>query len=250
MRGVAVNRSPVSGGVLGVVPGLVQVAGVHDFAEADLLARLGVDAIGLPLRLDVNAEDLSEAEAASLVAELKTRRPKVAAVLITYETDPSPLLALLDRIKPDWLQIHAECDPALFQTVRDARPALGLIKSLVVDAAPAVLAERIARFEPHVDAFIVDAHNPHTGARGATGLTVDWALCRDLFADRTKPVILAGGLAPDNVERAVLAAKPDAVDAHTRLEDARGQKDPVLVADFVRRARKALSALEKSAGIG
>jgi len=94
---------------------------------------------------------------------------------------------------------------------------------------------------PHSDALLTDSLDPATGATGATGRTHDWEASRRLALASPRPLIMAGGLTPDNVAAAVAAVRPAGVDAHTGLEDAAGRKDPALVADFVGAARAALS---------
>jgi phosphoribosylanthranilate isomerase len=88
-----------------------------------------------------------------------------------------------------------------------------------------------------VDAFITDTFDPATGASGATGKTHDWQISRRLVEISPQPVILAGGLTPDNVREAILAVQPAGVDCHTGVEDASGRKDADKVRRFVAEAR-------------
>lgn len=87
-------------------------------------------------------------------------------------------------------------------------------------------------------AIVLDKHK--AGMYGGTGETLDWYWAADFVARCPLPVILAGGLGPDNVARAVETVRPAGVDASSRLETAPGRKDPVLVAEFVRVAQEAL----------
>jgi phosphoribosylanthranilate isomerase len=66
-------------------------------------------------------------------------------------------------------------------------------------------------------------------------------------ARRVVPLLLAGGLDPDNVARAIGEANPDGVDASSRLETAPGVKHPGLVAEFVRCARDARTRIAGAA---
>src|SRR4051794_24114883 len=76
-------------------PGLVQVAGVIDRAEAVLLQECGVRYLGFPLRLPVNREDLTEAEAAAII---RTLAPPARAVLITYLSDADEIHRFCDAL--------------------------------------------------------------------------------------------------------------------------------------------------------
>jgi phosphoribosylanthranilate isomerase len=81
----------------------------------------------------------------------------------------------------------------------------------------------------HTDFHLLDAHLP--GLRGGTGETFDWELVR---ARRSKvPLVLSGGLTPDNVAEAILATRPFAVDTASGTEASPGIKDPAKIAAFV-----------------
>lgn len=218
--------------------GAVQIAGVHDLEEAELLLACGVDFLGLPLRLPDGREDLSEAAAVDLFAALAGRMQRV---LITYQTEARDIATFADLLGCEWVQLHGPAAPAAAAQLRALRPSLGLIKALVVGADD--VDETLDAWTPHVDAFITDTFDPATGRRGATGLRHDWAASRAVVERSEVPVILAGGLDADNVAAAVAAVGPAAVDAHTRVEGADGRKDAQQVRRFVEAAREAFARL-------
>ena len=218
--------------------GAVQIAGVHDLAEAERLLDCGVDFLGLPLRLPDGREDLSEAAASELFAALEGR---IERVLITYQTGARDIAAFADRLGCEWVQLHGAVSADATAELRELRPALGLIKALVVGADD--VDASLAAFSPHVDAFITDTFDPATGRRGATGLRHDWAASRAVAERSEVPVILAGGLDADNVAAAIAEVRPAAVDAHTRVEGADGRKDAERVRAFVEAAREAFARL-------
>jgi phosphoribosylanthranilate isomerase len=227
-------------------PGLVQVAGIRDEDEARLCLDAGVDLLGFPFRLPVHREDLAEAEAAALIAALGIGS---RSVLITYLETARELVELADLLGTGWVQIHGRIVPSELRLLREARPGLGIIRSLVLRSADLEqpMAELVA-CSPWVDAFLTDSHDPASGADGATGRVHDWSLSRRLGQASTRPLILAGGLRPDNVAAAIAAVGPAGVDAHTGLEDAAGAKDPALVAAFVDTARRAFRTRMESTG--
>lgn len=217
----------------------IQAAGVLDAAEARMLADAGFTHLGFPLRLAVHQPDLSEAEAREVIRGLG---PGPAAVCITYLADPAEILALCEFLGADWVQLHGDLPPAVAAALKAARPGLGVIKSLVVGRGQDFGLPDLARaFAPHADAFITDSFDPRTGACGATGQTHDWAVSRMLAQKAGRPVLLAGGLTPDNVARAVRAVRPAGVDAHTGLEGPDGRKDPDRCRRFAAEARTALA---------
>ncbi|MEE4381802.1 MAG: phosphoribosylanthranilate isomerase [Pseudomonadales bacterium] len=226
--------------------GTIQVAGVHDLAEAELLLAEGVDFLALPLRLPDGREDLSEAAARRLFAALEGR---VQRVLVTYLTDALALTRFADDLGCDWLQLHGEVSKETVAAVRRARPELGLVVALpIAGEDPAPVLARARSLAPSVDAFLTDTLDAETGRRGATGRTHAWSVDRALVDAKLAPVILAGGLDPANVATAVTTVAPAAVDVHTGVEGPDGRKDPERVRRFVARAREALEAVHRHAG--
>lgn len=222
----------------------VQVAGVRSLEEARMLTDCGVRYLGFPLRLPVNAEDLSEGDAARIIRFIQ---PPARAVAITYQDDADDIARFTDYLGASIVQLHGDISASELKRLRLVRPALGIIKSLVVgERARDHLIAQLEESGELVDAFITDTFDPETGASGATGKTHDWRISRELVRLSPRPVILAGGLTPDNVREAILSVAPEGVDAHTGLEDASGRKDRAKVLRFVAEARDAFRLLRAS----
>lgn len=243
----------------------IQVAGVYDADEAVGLAEEGVTHVGIPLGLDYHAEDVTPGQARDIAQALRawsrgSGRP-VGVVLITYFTEAEAVLALARAMTADAVQSHGQASPEVLAAVRRAAPDLAIIKSLVVgrrsggefvadhawgaaskDGVPAGLEDELQAFAPIADAFLTDTFDPATGASGATGRTHDWGVSRRLVELSPRPVILAGGLTPENVAAAVKAVRPAGVDAHTGLEDPAGRKSREKVRRFVLEAKRAVAS--------
>lgn len=217
----------------------IQVAGVIDRAEADLLVACGVTWLGFPKRLAYHREDLTDRAAVEIVRGLP---PGVRAVLITYLTDADEVKALATELGAAAVQLHADVAPGEVARLRRLAPGLLVVKSLVVrPGGDADLARTVREHAPHVDAFLTDTFDPATGATGATGRTHDWDVSARLVALSPRPVILAGGLRPSNVAEAIRRVRPAAVDVHTGVEGPDGRKRRDLVAAFVAEARRAFA---------
>jgi phosphoribosylanthranilate isomerase len=93
----------------------------------------------------------------------------------------------------------------------------------------------------HADALILDTYDPVTGRHGATGKTHDWAVSRRVVEVVNVPVILAGGLTPENVAEAIRTVRPWGVDVHTGVERPDGSTDHERVRAFVSAAKGALA---------
>jgi phosphoribosylanthranilate isomerase len=223
--------APITSGMTG----LIHVAGVIDFDEAEMLIDSGVEYLGFPLVLGYHREDLSVGEAASIVDKLRDR---ATFFLITYLDTAPTIIDLCRRLDISTVQLHAATDLAELKSLRKAWSGLHIIKSLVVreDNLHALIDE-VKCFAPWVDAFITDTFDPATGATGATGKTHDWAVSRCLVSLSPKPVILAGGLNADNVRAAITTVRPAGVDAHTGIEGRDGRKKHDLTKRFIAEAR-------------
>jgi phosphoribosylanthranilate isomerase len=221
---------------------LIQIAGVIDAAEADMLQRCGVRYLGFPLRLPVHREDLSEKQAAAIIKSLAA---PAFGVLITYLDRASEIAAFCDTLGTRIVQLHGEIERDELKRLRILDPNLTVIKSLVIGMRDDRALEAMLReLTPFVDAFITDTFDPNTGASGATGKTHDWRVSRRLVELADRPVILAGGLTPENVKRAILEVRPAGVDSHTGVEDTSGRKSREQVEKFLSEANEAFEIVK------
>jgi len=221
---------------------LIQIAGVVDESEASMLQQRGVRYLGFPLRLAVHQEDLSEEAAANIIRGLD---PSVYGVLITYLNNAAEIAEFCHSLGVRIVQLHGNIDRNEIKQLKALDPSLTVIKSLVIGLHDnKTLESMMDELSEHVDAFITDTFDPKTGASGATGITHDWSVSHRLVELSDRPVILAGGLTPENVRRAILAVKPAGVDSHTGVEDAAGRKSREKIENFVGEAQAAFRMLK------
>ena len=206
-----------------------------------MLVNAGVHQLGFPFGLSSHKEDITEIDAAKIILSLKQ---SASAVLITYLSVAKEILDFCKRIGTAGVQLHGDISVAELIRLKLLDPDLIVIKSLIVrDHNLAELESSISAFSPYVDAFITDTHDPITGACGATGKTHDWDVSRRLVSISPRPVMLAGGLKPGNVRKAIARVHPAGVDAHTGVEGLNGRKDAALVRKFVSEATAAFANL-------
>lgn len=201
--------------------------------EADLRAAVdaGADAIGVISDVTVETpREVSRERARELLAAVP---PFVTGTLVTMPGDPTDAAALVDRLEPDAVQVHGLAPDATAE-LRDrvAQPVLAAV------GASEATAYGGADDEPSVDALVVDSLDEQGG--GGTGETHDWERSRELVDSLAVPVVLAGGLGPENVARAVRTVQPFAVDVASGVEHEGGVKDHEAVRAFVRGAARAL----------
>jgi phosphoribosylanthranilate isomerase len=187
----------------------VKICGITAPEDARLAADLGASAIGLvfwPGSPRFVAEDRAKAILAALP-------PFVNAVgVFVNQIDEAARLA--NRLGLSAVQFHGD------EAGRDYRGfPRPVIKAVPVRDASA---RDAAAAVPENVTVLLDTHDPVR--RGGTGMLIDWTIAHAIARDR--PVILSGGLRPDNVTAAVEAVRPAAVDVSSGVESAPGVKDP------------------------
>lgn len=219
----------------------IQIAGVIDKKESDMLVNCGVKFLGFPLRLPVNKEDLTENEAAEIIKSLKDH---CNGILITYLSDADEIVKFCSELGAGIVQLHGDITYSELLRIKQLNPDLIVIKSLVVHENNSdKLEQLVLSIHECVDAFITDTYDPTTGASGATGKTHDWSVSKRLIELSPKPVILAGGLNHDNVYEAIIEVRPAGVDTHTGVEGSDGRKDKILVSKFLTEAIRAFDKI-------
>jgi len=200
----------------------VKICGITRLDDALYACEQGADALGFNFWPGSRRFIAPEA-AAGIISRLP---PFVTPVGLFVNQAPSEVLHAAALARVQALQLHGDEEP------RDCTGhLLPVIKAFRV-GRPADLAA-IPRYGT-VAAVLLDG--PSEGY-GGSGATFDWEAARGAAGD--KPLVLAGGLTPDNVAAAVHALRPWAVDVASGVESSPGVKDPEKVARFIRAAKEA-----------
>jgi len=202
----------------------IKICGVLDEAMAAVAAEAGADAIGLifvrssPRFVEVN-------QARAIAGSLP---PFVAAVGVFVDAPPEDVQRVRRATGLTAAQLHGD------ETRADAE-ACGprVVKAVRFDATPES-EERLRTWAaaPGIDAVLVD------GSRGGEGKAVDWTALSRVASALSLPLVLAGGLTPDNVGEAIRTVRPYAVDVTSGVEARRGEKDPGLIRAFCQAVRQ------------
>jgi phosphoribosylanthranilate isomerase len=199
----------------------VKICGLTMLEDAQQSVELGAWALGMIFwPQSPRACTIEQAEA--IGAQLH-RRAELTGVFVNAPLDEVAVTA--DVCRFSMLQLHGDEGPAYCQEVA-RRTGCKVIKAARVHDAAQVRALRAY----HTDLHLLDAHSPR--APGGTGESFDWELAR--LHPGAPPVILSGGLTPDNVGQAIEAAAPFAVDTASGTEAAPGRKDPAKLIAFFR----------------
>jgi phosphoribosylanthranilate isomerase len=199
----------------------VKICGITRHEDLRAACEAGADALGFVFYAN-SPRNLTIERAAALVAWMP---PFIQSVGLFVNADPDFVRAVLKAVPLDLLQFHGDELPDVCRTF--GRP---YFKAVQVRAG-VNLVKYAADFSD-ARALLLDAFVP--GVPGGTGERFDWSL---IPAGLSKPVVLSGGLTPDNVAEAVCTVHPWAVDVSSGVESAPGIKDATKVVAFVRNAR-------------
>ena len=195
----------------------IKICGITRAEDADAAVEAGADALGLvfyppsPRAVDV-------AQAVDAVGNVPAF---VSVTALFVNPTVEEVQRVLDSVRIDLIQFHGDEDDDFCRQFK--RP---YIKALRVRQASDVVASCL-RF-PGALAILLDSYKP--GVPGGTGETFDWSLIPET---PTKPIILAGGLEPDNVVSAITQIRPFAVDISGGVEASKGIKDHRKIEEFV-----------------
>ena len=190
----------------------VKICCISSVEEAALAVRHGASAIGLVGAMPSGPGIIDD----SLIAEVAASvPPAVATFLLTSETEPEAIVDHVRRCGTNTVQIVDAVEPAAYQALRRALPAVKIVQVIHV-TGPEALAEAMAR-APSVDALLLDSGRPQAPVRelGGTGRVHDWSLSRRIVAGVPRPVFLAGGIRPENAAEAYRQVRPFGIDLCT-----------------------------------
>ncbi len=220
---------------------IVQIYAFTDQEEARQAALWGVDHIGFVAgEYGLVHGELSFADARRLVDALPEGTVSVA---LTMATEVEEILRMAEAVRPQ--VVHISTDPydvgpqKMAVLHRRLQGKARLMKAIPVQGQESI--KMAMRFAPFCDMLLLDSKRPGFPGVGATGLTHDWSLSRCIVQSVEIPVILAGGLTPENVGEAIRTVRPWGVDSNTatNIDGDPVAKDMELVRAFLQAARQA-----------
>lgn len=224
----------------------IKICGIRTSEEIELAARYGADAVGFITEVPVESpRNLDSDTAYSLVSEV----PRcLDSVLVIMPENSARGLELIEKVRPDIVQIHSKLPLSELELIKE-KTNIPIIKTLYVAERDETsveklenstlvfdLLEQVSLLEETavVDAILLDTDK--SGKPGGTGCVHDWILSRRIVDETRLPIILAGGLKPENVQEAIKAVSPYAVDTASGVE-ASGKKDSLKIKSFIEEVR-------------
>lgn len=195
----------------------VKICGITRHQDAITAIEQGADAIGLVFYAP-SPRNVSIEQAVEIVAGLP---PYVSKVGLFVNADPTFITSVLKRVALDCLQFHGDETAAECEQIN-----MPYYKAIRVKNDTNLL--QYASQYPRANALLLDTYSE--AAVGGTGQVFDWSL---IPSNMDKPIILAGGLTPENVAVAIKQVRPYAVDVSGGVEASKGIKDASKIASFM-----------------
>ncbi len=214
----------------------VKICGITSWADARAACDAGAHALGF------NFYEKSPRVVAPAVAWAIRKKlpPFVEAIGVFVNWTPAAVISLCGSLQLHAAQLHGDETPDVAAKVARRIPVIQAFR-----VGEGFSLARLARYRA-ASAYLLDAAPLRARADqyGGTGRTTDWSLARR--AARARPIILSGGLQPENVAAAILAVRPYAVDVASGVESRHGKKDLGKLREFIQEVHRAERELENS----
>lgn len=218
----------------------VKICGNKSIEEVSIAAKFGADAVGLIVGVTHRSEDYLPPSIAGNI--LKHIPVFVTAVLVTHLNSSKEVLKIHEEVPTSVVQLQDYIPISEAEKIKRKMPQVKLIKAVhVIDESSIDAALEAADF---FDAILLDSIAEKEDRIGGTGKVHDWSISRKIVSLIKKPVILAGGLTPDNVVDAIEYIKPYGVDVNSGVDNLDRSKSPEAVKRFICCAKRWLDGDE------
>ena len=213
----------------------IKICCIATVEEAFLAIRAGASAIGLVSAMPSGPGVIPKERIAEIAARIP---PPIATFLLTSSQDPREIIEQQRRCRTKTIQICDRLERKDYAVLRHALPGIGIVQVIHVTGPSSV--EEAFTIAPYVDAILLDSGNQSLPVKelGGTGRLHDWNLSRAICENVRVPVFLAGGLRPENVEKAIRQVNPFGLDVCSGVRTD-GALDPAKLTAFFDAVRQA-----------
>ena len=209
----------------------IKICGITNKKDLQAAADFGADAVGFVVGVKSSPRNLQLSEARKLI---KLVPLFVNSVVVTINENSKEIIEICRRLHPTSLQIHGKSIQSDLKSLKEEIPNLFLIGS--VKATPFNAIKKAKDISKNVDAVLIDSYVK--GKNGGTGVVHNWDLSLRIKEDiAPTPLILAGGLKPENVADAIRSVQPYAVDVSSGVEKKPGIKDHKKLFNFIKNVK-------------
>ncbi|MDD5258660.1 MAG: phosphoribosylanthranilate isomerase [bacterium] len=206
----------------------IKICGITCAQDATWAANLGADFIGLNFFKD-SPRKISPQNALEILKEIP---PFVSSVGVFVNEDIKNIVKLVKKLSLSLVQLHGEETVEYCRQIKEAVPGIKIIKAFRIKDE--TVFDSMRPYLEIADYFLLDVYVE--GIAGGTGATFNWDLALKA-KELGKPIFLAGGLTPENVQEAVDKAKPFAADVASGIERSPKRKDYDKMKDFINKAK-------------
>jgi phosphoribosylanthranilate isomerase len=187
----------------------VKICCISSLEEARLAVDHGASAVGLVSSMPSGPGVIDEKLIAEIAASIP---PAVSSFLLTSKQDAQSIVAQQKRCRTNTVQLCDRIELKIYQQLRDSMPGIALVQVIHVIGKESI--DEAIAVAPFVNAVLLDSGNPKASIKelGGTARVHDWIVSKAIREALSIPVILAGGLRPDNVGRAVTDVAPFCLD--------------------------------------
>lgn len=228
---------------------ITQIYSIHDVKEAKMCLDAHVDHIGVALANGYSCPREADAKGIREIFDFIGRKAK--KVLIVVSQGEEEVMKAVKEFHPDIIHIcgnYYEATPELKEHLKEADPHIELMQAIGLPSDDYM--EKARYFTSFCDYLILDSIRPGLTSIGVAGVTHDWSMDKRIVGSFPQcKIILAGGLGPSNVYKAIKEVHPYGVDSFTKTshKDENGVmvKDEEAIVQFVKEARRAFAEIGK-----
>ncbi|PNW52268.1 UNVERIFIED_CONTAM: N-(5'-phosphoribosyl)anthranilate isomerase [Euhalothece sp. KZN 001] len=197
----------------------IKICGITNLKQGRAIAQLGATALGF-ICVRKSPRYLLPETIGAITSNLP---PTVSRIGVFANTDLPEIISIVQQTQLTGVQLHGLESPQFCQQLRSQLPDVELMKAIAVKTSDSLDQTKI--YADVVDTFLFDAYAPQQ--LGGTGKSFNWELLKKFTSPR--PWFLAGGLNPNNIQRALKMTQPDGIDLSSGVEQSPGNKDLHLV---------------------
>ncbi len=215
----------------------VKICGIKNEDDIKVAIKSGADAVGFLVgQVHPSPDFIVTSTAARLIGLLP---PYITPVIVTHLHDPDEILNMMKKTGARTIQLYGKNTPDEMKILKDSLPLnCNIIMAIHIVSGQQEI--ELDEYYPYISALILDSLNVDKGQVGGTGLTHNWTTSARIVRESKVPVILAGGLSPENVEEAIEIVQPYGVDANSSLRAINGNRSLEKCTIFVEKAHKIL----------
>ena len=213
----------------------IKISCINSFHEAVQVISVGADIIELIVETKpgVDTRSKSKLEAQRILTNL---RGKIAISILTDKTGINELLELLVGLSFHYLFPIHNLSMQTLKKIKQEFPQIMIVPTIHVVDKHSILEVEEFNVNPFIDLIHLDTKSQ--GMLGGTGKTHDWSISKEIVRLSKKPVILAGGLSPENVAKAISEVHPWCVDTYSGVLNDKKELDMEKVTLFIQNAKK------------